>query len=319
VQLSFDQLTAKLENSLSAVYLIHGEEPLQLTEAADAVRAAARRQGYAERAVLEAGRDFDWGTLAETGASLSLFSEKRLIDLRLNVAPGVAGGAALAEYARRPAPDTVLLITAGAIDRKTQQNDWYKALNRAGIVFVARAPARARLPAWIKQRARTRSLEIDADATELIADRVEGNLHAAAQEIEKLRLLVPEGRIGPDEVLALVADSARYDVFQILDHALAGRLARALRMLYGLRAAGAEAVAVHGALMWMLRRACREPAAVQLDTYGKTSPPRALPATPALLRQALAIERVAKGAAQGDAWVELTWLLARLAGKPCPS
>lgn len=219
------QLAKHLQGALAPVYIISGDDPLLCQEAADAIRAAARQQGFDERQVFAADASFDWGTLLQAGASMSLFAEKRLLELRLpSGKPGDKGAAAFIEYCARPAEDTVLLISLPKLDGAAQKTKWGKALVEGPQTqFVQIWPVDAnQLPSWIRQRLSQAGLSASQDAVELIAARVEGNLLAAAQEIEKLKLMAEGGQITVETVQAAVADSARFDVFGLTDAILNG-------------------------------------------------------------------------------------------------
>jgi DNA polymerase-3 subunit delta len=205
--------------------------------------------------VLEVARGFDWSALRQETASLSLFSTRRLIDLRMgSQKPGRDGAEALTACAGAITPDTLLLITCGRLDRKSQQTKWYKALDGAGVTVTMWPLEPARLPDWIRERTRQRGKTIDRPAAELIAQRVEGNLLAAAQEIDKLILLVDSETISLEDAMLTVTDSARYDAFALVESSLMGNTARLVRMLRGLRQEGVEPLGVFGPLMWELRR-----------------------------------------------------------------
>ncbi|MCF5632714.1 DNA polymerase III subunit delta, partial [Pseudomonas syringae] len=250
------QLGKHLQGTLAPVYVISGDDPLLCQEAADAIRAAARQQGFDERQVFSADASFDWGTLLQAGASMSLFAERRLLELRLpSGKPGDKGAAALMEYCARPAEDTLLLISLPKLDGSAQKTKWGKALiEGAQTQFVQIWPVDiGQLPQWIRQRLSQAGLAATQDAVELIAARVEGNLLAAAQEIEKLKLMAEEGQITVETVQAAVADSARFDVFGLTDAVLNGEAAHALRMLEGLRGEGVETPVI----LWALTRELR--------------------------------------------------------------
>ncbi|HEX7029840.1 MAG TPA: DNA polymerase III subunit delta [Gammaproteobacteria bacterium] len=327
-----DKLAAHLARGpLAPVWLIAGDEPLQVGEAADAVRAAARREGYASREVFFVERGFDWQSLRAAGESLSLFAEKRLLELRLpNGKPGDNGAKVLTEFAARPPEDTVLLVVSGKVDKK---NKWVGALEKAGVLVEAWPIDAAALPRWIADRMAGAGLAADREAAQLLADRVEGNLLAAAQEIDKLALLVEGNRADADAVREAVADSARFDIFQLADAALAADAVRALRMLDALRAEGAEAVLV----VWALAREIRMLAEMAFKVAGGQSPERvsagvwpkkrqpvvarALQRLPVkawerLLLEVALIDRQVKGMRRGDAWRNIERLVAAMAGKP---
>ncbi len=332
MRLKFEQLTSHCAKSLLPVYLVSGDEPLQAQEAADVLRKAARAQGFTERQVIEAGRGFDWALLAQEASSMSLFAERKLIDLRMPVKPGDPGSKALQAYCARPPEDTVLLIGCGKLDRGAVRSKWVQAVEAAGAL-VQVWPVEARnLGDWIQRRMRARGLQPTREAAAMLAERVEGNLLAAAQEIDKLILLHGEGRIGPDTVATAVSDSARFDVFGMVDVALAGNSARVARMLAGLHAEGVAPALV----VWALGREIRALATIAADAQAGASLESVLTRhkiwdrRKPLVRDALKrhdasnwralvldcgrCERLAKGAAAGNAWDELLQLALRLSG-----
>lgn len=251
-----EQLSATLADNrpLAPSYLIFGDELLLAQEAADRVRAVARRTGYDERTVLDVEAGFDWGRLTQTAASGSLFSQRRLIELRLGQSkPGDAGSKALQSYCTSPPADTVLLLSAARIDTAGQRSRWFTALERTGTVVQVWPLKGPELPAWIDARMRTKGLIAEAEAIALLATRVEGNLLAAAQEIDKLWLYFGAGRLTSEQLLSVVGDSSRFDVFDLADAALQGKVRRCSRVLGGLRAEGVEPVLV----LWSLTREVR--------------------------------------------------------------
>lgn len=252
-----EQLSAHLGKSeLLPVYYLSGDEPLQMTEAVDAIRAQARAAGHDERVALDVEAGFKWERLREASANLSLFSSKRIIELKMgDCKPGREGGAALLDYAAKPPPDNLLLMTSERIDRKTQQTKWFKALEARGAAVQIWPVGAARLPGWIAARCRQQNKRIDSDAAALIAQRVEGNLLAAKQEIDKLALVVEKDNIASGDVLNMVVDSARFDVFDLIDSVFLGKLERIATMLRGLKKEGVEPISVYGALLWAFRRA----------------------------------------------------------------
>ncbi|WP_425913370.1 DNA polymerase III subunit delta [Pseudomonas sp. GWSMS-1] len=331
------QLGKHLQGTLSPVYVISGDEPLLCQEAADAIRAATRQQGFSERQVFNADNNFDWGNLLQAGASLSLFAEKRLLELRIATGKPSDKGAALLEYLARPAEDTVLLISLPKLDGNAQKSKWGKALiDGTQVQFVQIWPVDAhQLPQWIRQRLAQAGLSASAEAVDMIAIRVEGNLLAAAQEIEKLKLLAKGTQIDVDTVQASVADSARFDVFGLIDAALNGEAAHALRMLEGLRGEGVEPPVI----LWALAREIRLLATLAqqhaqgmpLDkAFSSARPPvwdkrrplvskalQRLSASrwAALLEDAQHIDAQIKGQAMGDPWSGLSLLTLSLCGQ----
>lgn len=338
MKLNFAQLGKHLQGPLASVYAISGEEHLLCQEACDAIRAACRQQGYSERQVLNVEAGFDWGQLIEAGASLSLFAEKRLLELRIpNGKPGDKGAAALLEYLERPAEDTVLLITLPKLDASTQKTKWAKALiDSKQTQFVQIWPVdAAQLPQWIRQRLSQAGLAADQEAVDLIAARVEGNLLAAAQEVEKLKLLAEGNQVTAATVQSAVADSARYDVFGLIDAALQGQAAHVLRILEGLRGEGIEPLFI----MTMLAREVRQLANIALlysqgipleRAFSQARPPvwdkrrplvsKALQrhdvqGWQSLLGAAQQIDEQIKGQAAGDPWISLAQLCLQICGR----
>jgi DNA polymerase-3 subunit delta len=334
MQLKPEQLDAHLRKQFAPVYFISGDEPLRVMEAADAIRAAARGQGYDEREVMSVQAGFDWGSLMSEAANLSLFSQRRVIDLRMpGGKPGADGSKALRSYAEQPPEDTLLLVTAGKLEKSARESKWVQALDKAGVVVFVWPLNAQEFPAWVKLRMQQRGLQPSPDAVTLLADRVEGNLLACVQEIEKLYLLQGEGVVDAEAILALVSDNARYDVFGLVDSALSGDAARSIRILQGLHAEGI----VPQIVLWALSREIRQLAAMAaavaagqpvqavVNRYRVWPPSRKpllaavlqrLPATQCntLLRHCASIDRVSKGQAAGNAWDELLQLTLTLAG-----
>ena len=313
-------------DSLAPVYLLAGEELLVL-EAADALRARARALGYSERTVLDVGAHFDWDELARAAAGMSLFATRRLLDLRLPTGrPGTEGAKAIVEFCANPPPDVSLLISAVEWSNK-HEGAWTKQVDGAGTMVVFNAPRPNEWPAWIGARLASRGLAAVPEAVALLAERVEGNLLAAAQEIDKLAVLHGQGKIDAAEMEHLVADSARYDAFKLTDAALGGEGARALRILDGLRAEGDELIALMGWLVNQLQLALR--LANAHDFAAQARAERLWPAREQLFRKALRraprehwmqclaraarIDRIAKGRESGDAWLEAQRLIAAMA------
>ncbi|MDS4020530.1 MAG: DNA polymerase III subunit delta [Candidatus Competibacter sp.] len=329
-----EQLAAHLRKTLAPLYLVYGEEMLLAREAADAIRATARERGHAERECLTVETGFDWSTLRQLAASPSLFASRRLLELRMGDAkPGDAGARALSEYAARPAGDAVLLITAGKLDWTTQKSRWFAALDEAGVTVPAPPVDARQLPAWIERRLRERGLNPEADAVALLSERVEGNLLAAAQEIEKLALLAGGGPLTTEVVLAAVGDSARYSIYDFVDAGLLGQPERVTRILSGLRGEGVEPVLVNWALHREVRvlnalafargrRQSMEPVFAAHKVWEKRKPPllqalrRLSPSDCRRLLDACArTDRAIKGAETGSPWDMLLAAGLRLAGQ----
>lgn len=262
MRLRAEELARHLKGTLAPCYLLSGDEPLQLGEAADAIRAAARAAGHGSRQVFEANAQFDWGSLAAEANAMSLFAEQKVIDLRIpSGKPGKEGGAALAEYAASPPPDTLLLVSLPKLDKQQQGSKWFKALEQLGVVVQVWPVKINELPRWVDRRMRAAGLEPTAEVAQLLADRAEGNLLAAQQEIDKLLLLNGPGPVDQAQFAAAVSDSARFDVFDLVDSALQGDAARSLRILAGLRAEGVAAPVV----LWALAREIRALAGMAIE------------------------------------------------------
>jgi DNA polymerase-3 subunit delta len=258
VQLRPEQLETHLGKNggktVAPLYVIHGDEPLLALEAADAIRAAARRAGCEERAVLTVERGFDWSELRQAGASQSLFGGRKLIELRLaSGKPGTQGAAAIAEYCGKLIADNVTLVTLPRLRKDEQAARWFGALVAAGTLIDVYPMDRARLPEWIGARLARQEQRASQDVLAFLAERVEGNLLAAHQEVQKLGLLLPKGELAAAEVSAAVANVARYDAYDCSAALLAGDLARYLRVLEGLRGEGESPVFVLWALAEELR------------------------------------------------------------------
>lgn len=239
MQLRGEQLDAHLNGPLQPVYVVHGDEPLLVIEAADAIRAAARKQGFDEREVLTALSGFDWNQLLHAAGNLSLFGGKKLLDLRIPTGkPGREGGAALQDYCKRCSPDTLLLVTLPALDWKDEKAAWVTALGNTGVAIKLTAPALTELPGWIANRLRRQEQSADKEALSFIAERVEGNLLAAQQEIKKLALLYPKGQLTLENVREAVLNVARFDLDGLREALLAGDVARIARTLDGLKQEG---------------------------------------------------------------------------------
>jgi DNA polymerase-3 subunit delta len=324
-----DELERHLSKQLAPVYLIGGDEPLFVQEAQDAVRAAARAAGHSERVVLEGEASFDWNRLGDAAVNLSLFGERRLIELRLpSGRPGTVGSKAISSYCSAPSPDAVLLITTGSLDNSQRTSAWAKAADRAGVFVYAWPLPIAQLPQWIARRLQRSGLRATADAIELLAARSEGNLLAAAQEIDKLRLLFDGAQLTRENVAAAVADSARYTVFDLSDAVLQGQVRRSVRILRGLREEGVEPVLVLWALARDVRvatglaeRASARDLFSREKVFGKAQQAalqqvaqRApVAAWQELLLRAARADRVIKGIASGRPWDELVHLATKLA------
>ena len=333
MELTPERLVAQLgQGPLRPVYLIAGPETLRVLEAADAVRIRAREQGYAEREVFEPeGRDIDWNALEATLRAPSLFAARRVVEIRLpTTRPGKDGAKVISEFCEAPPDDILLLVTGGEWSRQ-HGGKWSEAIGRVGQIAVAWGVKPHEMPDWIERRLRSRGVSADRDAVQRLADRVEGNLLAAAQEIDKLVLLAEGTTLDSARMDDLVADAARFDVFRLVDAALSGQAAQAVRMLAGLRAEGEAVPALMGMVVMELQRAAAlarvqarggnlnaEFRAQRVWDSKQAVYTRALQRHPAprwdqFLAAAGRIDRIAKGRAAGDAWQALERLLVAVA------
>ena len=334
MRLRFDQLSAHLRGRLAPVYLFCGEEPWQHGEAVRMVRAHALAQGF-EREVLDQEANFDWSALAAAADALSLFASRRLIELRLGAAAlGQEGGAAVRRYCERATPDTMLLMVAPQLDRKDLKTKWAQEVERAGALVQVWPLEGVRLIAWLGDRLAAAGFQPAPGVAALLAERVEGNLLAAVQEIEKLRLLREPGPLDDAGLLAAICDNARFDLFDLTDASLAGDRARVARVLGGLVGEGTAAPLV----LWVLARELRLLGAVAhaqaqgrdpARTLGEQRVPemrhaaslgavRRLPLArvQALLRRCAEADWAIKGLSTADPWLLLHRIADTLAGGP---
>jgi len=308
MQLRSSELDAQLRKSLLPAYAIHGDEPLLAMEAADAVRGAARRGGFTEREVLEPGRSFDWSEFTHATGSLSLFATKKIVELRLpSGKPGPQGGTAIAAYCERPSDEQLLLVTLPRLDRTGQGSAWFNALARLGAVVDVWPLDRPRLPAWIGERLARQKQRAPREVLEFLTERVEGNLLAAHQELQKLALLAPEGELALETVQDAVASVARYDPYDAADALVSGDLARYVRVIEGLRAEGEQPTFIlfvissalfalqEGSAERIFNRSLRRAVESALRRFAPKRIDEAI-------AQAAAIDRAVKGVGQGDAW-----------------
>ena len=333
-QVRAENLAGALARGVPPLVWIHGDEPLLVQEAAHAVRQALRASGFDERQVFDGGRGFRAEAFVAEASALSLFASRRLVELRLAGKPNREIGQMLADAAAQASEDTRLLVTGPRLDRATTESAWFAAVDRAGLIVPIWPVERAQLPQWIAARLARQKQRADRDTLELIAERVEGNLLAAHQEIGKLGLLFPEGELPPEETRAAVLDVARYDAFDLVAAVLAGDVARALRSLDGLRAEGvAEPLvlwALADALRTLLRlaeaRRAARPLAQALREARVFGPRERLfeqalrrldeERLRAALQQAAGTDRMIKGLDGTDAWRGLQDLAMSVAGAP---
>lgn len=330
MQLKPEQLAGSLQKGLAPLYLVAGEEPLLLQECCDQVREAAKAEGFLERELLQAGAAFDWSEL-EQAAAPSLFGSRKIIDLRLRTGkPGRDGGKALTKWAQAPNPDMLLLVSCEQWDRSSRTSKWATALGKTGVRVDIWPIGAEELPGWLEGRMRKQGMKPEPEALRVLADRLEGNLLAAAQEVDRLALLKGPGVVTADDVLRAVADASRFDAFVLAEHMLNGNLAEGLRVAAGLKRMGTPLQPLVGALLrelkvteafrlalragepessafkrlnvWFRRQQTIRAAARRLNT-------RTLYDAFKLLAL---IDRQGKGRAGGDAWHTVDQLLLRL-------
>lgn len=237
MELKAEQLASALKRELLPVYLVTSDEHLLLEESCELIMAEAKQLGFTEKERLLVEKGFHWQSLSDANASMSLFGEKKIIDLRIiNGKPGAEGSDAIINYLENPNPENLLVIRCPQLNKQSLSAKWVKAIQERGALIIIWKIKTAQLPVWIQQRAKHKGLTIERDAAQILADRIEGNLLAANQEIEKLSLLFPENtQINAKQIIQSVANSSRYDVFNLMEHVLKGETKKALQMFRGLR------------------------------------------------------------------------------------
>lgn len=325
-------LARALDGPLAPLWLIAGTEPLLIGECAEAVRAAARRDGVLEREVHFADRGYDWSALRGVTQSMSLFGDRRLIELKLGAKPGTEGARVFAELLAAPPSDVVLLVVADALDWAERSAKWIQDFEAHGVYLDVASPTVEQLPSWVAGRLAKAGVVAEPEVAELIAARCEGNLLAAHQEIERLALLAAGAPLDTEQAALWVGNSARYGIFQLGEAVLAGEPARALRILAGLEAEGEEPVLVlwtlaeelRTLLQWTPRPGKGSPGRLfrggrrRQDLVARAA--RRLPRAElqTLLEAAGHTDLVVKGARGGRPWDALATLAARMAGAPPP-
>ncbi len=330
-----EQLSTHLQGKLAPVYVVTGDEPLQQGEVTDAIRAAARQAGYLNREIFEADARFDWNKLQEEASALSLFAEQKIIDLRLpSGKPGITGSKALIHYCEQIPEDTLLLLT---LPKLPLSSKWIKTLDKAGVIIQVWPIDENHLPRWVQQRMRMAGLQAESGVAEMLAEQTEGNLLAARQEIEKLALLFGERKITQAQAAAAVSDSSRFDVYSLVDAALAGKSKRCTRIIAGLAGEGIALPVV----LWALAREIRALNTMAQDIAGGVSIQQALgrarvwknriPLVSAglkrlkpqqwalLLQQCQQADAAIKGASPADPWLLLEQITLGMAGVPMPA
>ena len=330
-----EQLAEHCQQGLLPVYVIFGDETMLVEEAADVVRKQIRQSGVEERDVWHVEGRFNWSDVPFQEQTMSLFSSQRLLEIRLpSGAPGKEGGEALRNFAANPPSDTILLIISGKIDNRSQKSKWFTELDKLGVTLPIWPIDMANLPRWINQRMQQRGLKSTPAISALIAERVEGNLFAAAQEIEKLQLLCPDGQVDEALVMESVADNARFEAFGLMDTVLSGHVAKVPRMISRLRAEGLDILSLFSAVSWSLHRAVdmafQMDNGLQLDQIFQSQKPPIWEKSRPMMRNALnrhsceqwstflqqmaRIDQAAKGSLKACPWSLLEALCMQVAG-----
>ena len=328
-----NQLSKHLKSLDQPVYIVSGDEPLLVQEAADAIRASARASGFSEREVYHVEASFDWEQVLFSANSMSLFADRKLLELRFNnLRPGDKGAKALTSYCESPPDDTLMLILLPRLDAAAQRSKWFKTLESSGLLVQVWPIERREMPSWLAGRFKQAGMTASREAIEALVDRLEGNLLAAVQEVERLRLTANTTQIELTHVLDSVADSARYNVFDLIDTSLSGDVGRGLRMLNGLRSEGGEPLQLNALIAREIRNLAQMREKLDqgqhLDAVLKSGgvwAKRKRPVTQALKRLSSAelldlelvlagVDKTAKGQAAGDPWDGLSNCIAGLGG-----
>jgi DNA polymerase III subunit delta len=329
-----DQLEAQLHKSLQAAYWFAGDEPLQMREASDVLRQFSRTQGYTERELHEVDNNFDWQLLIAAGNSMSLFAEKKLIELRMRSSKlDDTAKKALTSYLENPGPDCLLLITSPKIEAASTKTQWFKKIEAGATVVQIYPVETSKLPQWINNRLKRHQLSADRDAIQLLAERTEGNLLAADQEFEKLSLVFGAGaHLTVDIVARSVADNARFNIFGLIDACLAGQGSKAVRTLHRMRDEGAETVMINTMLARELRNLAsmadelarggsasrvyqtHQVWANRQDMVGKAIKRINVHKAHQMLEKARAIDLASKGMSRTSPWILLEQLVLELSG-----
>jgi len=337
MRLAQAQLETHLKQGLQALYVLVGNEPLAQRECLDAIRLAAKAQGFDERTSLIVERNFNWQQIQNYGQSISLFSNRRLLELSIpSGKPGVEGGKALQALANKAMPDTTVVIILPALERDAKNSAWFNALESQAQTITLNEVEAANLPKWIANRLANQGQTASVQTLEFLANQVEGNLLAANQEVQKLGLLYPQGTLSDADVREAVLNVSRFDAFQLGDAVLQGDAERTARILQGLQDEGENAVAVMNPLMWVLRPLVRIKQAEMRgeNVMSAMTNARIYGDRQALVKRALSrlsmrqleaalqkladIDRTAKGVMLGDAWLEISRLcfgLAKVKGR----
>ncbi len=339
MRINSDQIDSHTRQRLAPFYWVAGDETLLVQECLSLIRQRCREAGFTEWELFFVDRSFDWHTMLQAGNSMSLFADRKIIELRVSGKLEDEGKATLKRYLDSPNPDNVLLLVTPKLEPATLNTQWFKALEASGVFITVWPVTPDKLGHWIQARLKQNGMTADHDTLSVLTDRVEGNLLAADQEIQKLRVLTGATQSAPvhldrRQVMTLVADSARYTTFALIDAALLGEARRCVKVLAGLKAEGAELLQILGALTSELRRlnaiAEHRAAGRSLTDAMTREGVRRLQEKPvsaalqrlsgpqlqAMLQRARRIDMAVKGLAEADPWIELSQLLLALSGYP---
>ena len=309
---------------LSSVYLVCGDEPLQAMEATDQIRTASRQRGFVEREIFDVDANFDWHLFSEEAANMSLFSSQRILDVRMpSGKPGKQGSQAIMQYLANPPEDTLLLITSGKLDKAAKNSTWYKAIDKNGAVIQVWPVGSDKLHSWVKQRFQSRDMQPDREVVDYVCQQVEGNMLAAAQEIDKIHLLIGPGAVAFESVREAITDNSRYSAFELVDIAMKGDQARVLKVTNSLSAEGIEPLAVIWVLSREIRLLCNvasDPSSAEyklsrsgvwqnrMQLFKDCLARHSERSLRSLLQRCAKIDAISKGFEPGNAWDELRML-----------
>ena len=319
-----DQLKSVIAKQIYPVYLVSGDEPLQVMEATDLIRTSCREQGYLEREIFEVDASFDWQDFNDEAATMSLFSSQRILDVRIPSGKfGKQGSQVIKQYLENPVEDTVVLITAGKLDKSAKNSAWFKAIDKQGMVVQCWPVDSNHLPGWVRQRFQQRGMQPNNEVVDYVCQHVEGNLLAAAQEIDKIYLFVGPGEITFENVSEAITENSRFSAFELVDTALKGDASKTIRILNSLDAEGIEPLAIIWALSKEIRLLClaaADPSSAdylfsrsgvwsnRLPLFKGCLSRHSEKSLRSLLQRCMKIEGVSKGFEQGNAWDELRML-----------
>jgi DNA polymerase-3 subunit delta len=333
-----NKLAAQMKQSVSPIYIVSGDEPLLVQETCDLIRSQLKKTGFTERELFHAEANFDWEQVLFSANSMSLFAEQKILEIRLpNGKPGDKGGSALTQFAENIPEDTCMLLVLPKVDKRSQGTKWFKALESRGVLIQIWPIEPKELPAWLGQRFKAAGLNASREAVNALAARIEGNLLAAVQDIERLKLSCVDGKVDVPDIQSDVADNSRYDVFGLIDASLSQNSRRALKILQNLRLENAEKLGIVRMLAREIRSLIKIGLAVEtgqsIDSVMRSQ--RVMSKRTSLVGRCVKAHRVAdfelmiqdlsrvdkmiKGIGQGDPWDEITGLILNLSGRKLAS